>query len=272
MSQNTHTRAHLVAGGFPAGATAGHDMDYARLRLLQMLNDTGSIITTVSSDFVDIERWLPTCRLLVTYVAGPFPDTDQCTALHDWLAGGGRWIALHGTSGGKAARIPDSRNRKMVKMDHHRELGCFFLNHPPLRGFSVEVNKHPLTEGVPSSFDVVDELYMIELQDSDMQILLTTELDHDPSPKGFGFVYDKDTSLREDGKTRVLGYLKTVGEGSVIYYGLGHCHTPESNFQRVVDESIAKDGTVPLEFRGPWETDAFQKLLQNAIEWSTASV
>ena len=192
MAQNTHTRAHLVTGGFPAGATAGHDMDYARLRLLQMLNDTGSIITTVSSDFVDIERWLPTCQLLVTYVAGPFPDTDQCTALHDWLENGGRWIALHGTSGGKAARIPDSRNRRMVKMDHHRELGCFFLNHPPIRAFRVDVHDsdHPLTRGLPASFAVEDELYLIELsQPAEARVLLTTsDLPHDdPAPRSFGF-------------------------------------------------------------------------------------
>ena len=28
------TRAHLITGGFPPGTAAGHDMNYARLRLL----------------------------------------------------------------------------------------------------------------------------------------------------------------------------------------------------------------------------------------------
>jgi hypothetical protein len=30
----TPRRAHLITGGFPLGAHAGHDHDYARLRLL----------------------------------------------------------------------------------------------------------------------------------------------------------------------------------------------------------------------------------------------
>lgn len=271
MNQRASNRAHLIAGGFPPGATAGHDMDYARLRLLQMLSDEGSILTTVSSDFTEIEKWLPGCRLLVTYVAGPFPDTAQCAFMNEWLAKGGCWLALHGTSGGKAARIPDSPRRKMVKMDHHETLGSFFLNHPPLRRFSVEVADHPLTEGVPGSFDVMDELYLLEIQDPNLQVLLTTVLEADPSPEGFGFVYDKDTSLQSDGKTRVLGYLRTVGEGSVIYYGLGHCHSATTNMQPLVDESVDANGKTPKSFRGPWETEAFQQLLQNAIKWSTAA-
>jgi len=44
-------RAHLIARGFPPGSPAGHDMDYARLRLLTLLQDAGRIYTTVSSDY-----------------------------------------------------------------------------------------------------------------------------------------------------------------------------------------------------------------------------
>ena len=49
------SRTHLVVGGFPPGASAAHDMDYARLRLLGLLDETPSIATTVSSDFADLE-------------------------------------------------------------------------------------------------------------------------------------------------------------------------------------------------------------------------
>jgi hypothetical protein len=270
MARPTSKRAHLITGGFPPGSFAGHDIDYTRLRLLNMLSDSG-LETTVSNDFADIAKWLPGCQLLVTYVAGPFPDGDGCTAINEWLESGGRWIALHGTSGGKAARIPDSYLRRMVKLDHHDSLGCFFLNHPPVRKFSVDVAEHPLTEGIPSSFDVSDELYILEMLDPNLEVLLTTQLEKDPSPEGFGFLYDKDTSLQPDGKTRVLGYLRNVGQGHVIYYGLGHCHTPTTNVQPFVDESVAPDGKTPLTFKGPWETDAFQKLLTNAIEWCTTA-
>jgi hypothetical protein len=246
-------------------------MDYARLRLLEMLSDEGPIATTVSNDFVDIEKWLEGCQLLVTYVAGPFPDSGQCSYIDEWLRNGGRWLALHGTSGGKAARIPGSPHRKMVKLDHHKTLGSFFLNHPPLRKFSVSVAGHSLTEGVPGSFEVMDELYLLEIQDPDLQVLLTTELEKDPSPEGFGFDYDEDTSLQADGKTRVIGYLRSVGKGGVIYYGLGHCHSETTNMQPLVDKSVDANGRSPKEFRGAWDNEVFQKLLQNAIKWSTAA-
>lgn len=150
-------RAHLIAGGFPPGATAAHDMDYARLQLLQMLSER-DVKTTVSSDFTDVDKWLEDCQLLVTYVAGPFPNGEKSAYIDGWLAGGGHWVALHGTSGGKAARTDDGGRRKMVKLAHHATLGSFFLNHPPIRKFKVEVQDphHPLMQGLPSAFEVVD--------------------------------------------------------------------------------------------------------------------
>ena len=36
---NEVVRAHLIAGGFPAGQAAGHDHDYARLRILEQLKE-----------------------------------------------------------------------------------------------------------------------------------------------------------------------------------------------------------------------------------------
>ena len=99
------SRAHLIVGGYPAGSTAGHDMDFARRQILNMLEEQENTHTTVSSDFSNIEKWISGTDLLMTYVAGPYPDDAQCTALNEWLKDGGRWLALHGTSGGKAARI-----------------------------------------------------------------------------------------------------------------------------------------------------------------------
>lgn len=99
------TRVHLVTGGFPVGSHAGHDMDYARLRILQILSEMPSVIATTSNDFADVETWLPGCALLLTYVAGPFPDPAQNRFLRTWLEDGGRWLGLHGTSGGKAAPV-----------------------------------------------------------------------------------------------------------------------------------------------------------------------
>ena len=263
-------RVHLVIGGYPPGASAGHDMDYARLRLLGLLAEHENIATTVASDFGDLDKWLADTRLLITYVAGPYPDAKQLGTLKEWLAGGGRWFGLHGTSGGRAARIQGSSQRRMVKEAHHETLGCFFLNHPPVRRFEVAVHdSHPLTEGLPEAFETEDELYMVE-PIGDAEVLLTAELPRDPSPPGFGFHYDADTSLLPDGKTRVLGYVKPVGGGAVAYVALGHCHSPVSNSQPFADESVVRSRKTPMHFRGSWENGAFETLVRNAITWGIA--
>ena len=264
---------HLITGGFPRGATAGHDMDYARLRLLQLLNERDDVVATVANDFTDVANWLDGTSLLMTYVAGPFPDEPSLAVINRWLEGGGRWFALHGTSGGKAVRMPDRPGRMMVKMEHHQTLGSFFLNHPPIRRFRVDVpnRNHPLTHNLPSHFDVDDELYLIEMLGS-AEILLTTELPADPSPPGFGFYYQQDTALQLDGKTRVLGYEKIIGNGRVAYLALGHCHSPTSNVQPFVDESAATGGVTPKTFRGAWETPEFEQILSNAVSWGLANL
>ena len=221
MSNSQPVRAHAITGGFPVGSPAGHDMDYARLRILQLLHEQPNVTASVSGDFTDIDKWLPGCQLLVTYVAGPFPNEAQNRFLRQWLEDGGRWLGLHGTSGGKAAPVGnDRRVRKMVKADHHATLGGFFLNHPPLRKFQVDVvnQQHSLTRGLPASFEVMDELYLIELQEPEnSDILLTTELEKDPSPPGFGFVYDEDTACNRMEKRGCWALPEHwAGEGSPI--------------------------------------------------------
>jgi type 1 glutamine amidotransferase len=274
MSTLNPCRVHVITGGFPPGSPAGHDMDYARLRILQLLQEYPQLRSTVANDFTDIAKWLPDSQLLITYVAGPHPNDEQNQVVRQWLEAGGRWLALHGTSGGKAMRVGETgRARKMVKTSHHETLGSFFLNHPPLRKFLVHVSdrEHTVTRGLPASFEVIDELYLIELQEpSACQVLLTTELDKDPSPPGFGFVYDKDTSLLPDGKTRVLGYTRELGKGGVTYIALGHCHSPTDNRQRIVDASVQASGDAPRIFRGSWETEPFEKLLRNGVAWGIA--
>ena len=273
MSQPKPIRVHVITGGFPPGSAAGHDMDYARLRILQLLYERPRVLATVTNDFTDIAKWLPASRLLITYVAGPYPNEEQNQVIRQWLEAGGRWLALHGTSGGKAVPVGEQRSaRKMVKTSHHATLGAFFLNHPPLRKFRVHVTdrEHVLTKGLPASFEVIDELYLIELQEpATCQVLLTTELATDPSPSGFGFVYDKDTALLPDGKTRVLGYIREVGKGGVVYIALGHCHSPTTTVQPFVDPGVDIAGSTPTLFRGAWETEPFERLLRNGITWGS---
>lgn len=263
-------RAHVICGGFPPGQPAGHDHDYARLRLLQLLDEQG-IQASTANDFIDVERWLPISRLLITYVAGPYPGPDQDRAIRAWINGGGHWLGLHGTTGGRAVRIDSAtdRRRAMARLEHHETLGGFFLNHPPVRKFQVKVNSSNdrLTDGLPETFETVDEPYMVECSDPNARVLLTAELGPDNSPRGFGFQYEKDTALLADGKTRVMGYTRDVGEGGVTYIALGHCHTPSTNSQPFVDTSVDPEGKTPPIVRTTWETQAYTQLLRNSMVW-----
>src|SRR5579863_2119454 len=258
MSDNKPGRVHLITGGFPPGSPAGHDHDYARLRLLGLLAEQ-NIAASVGNDFADIEKWLPVSRLLITYVAGPYPDAAQCSALREWLEAGGHWLGLHGTSGGRAVRVEGYRQRRTVKTEHHALLGSQFLTHPPICRFRIDVREDALTRGIGASFEVDDEPYFIELQDpGSTRVLLTAEYGPDAVSPSIGTIYASDTSLLPDGKTRVLGYTRDVGRGSVTYFALGHCHNPSTRPGNVAD-STAKV------FRGAWESEAFMGLLRNAI-------
>jgi type 1 glutamine amidotransferase len=263
MTDTTPGRAHLITGGFPPGSMGGHDHDYARLRLLGLLAER-DIPASVANDFADVEKWLPVSRLLITYVAGPYPDAGQCGAIRQWLEAGGHWLGLHGTSGGRAQRVEGAPMRRTVKSEHHALLGSFFLTHPPICEIRVQVADpgSPVTSGLGSSFVVEDEPYFVELQDPGAtRILLTADYGPSGAWPTVDTLYGRDTSLQPDGRTRVLGYTKPVGNGGVTYFALGHCHNPAIRAARAANPA----DTTPPTFRGPWETDAFNTLLHNAI-------
>jgi uncharacterized protein len=265
MTSQTSGRAHVIAGGFPPGSMAGHDHDYARLRLLQLLAER-EIPASVANDFTDLEKWLPLSQLLITYVAGPYPDAGQCRALKQWLDAGGYWLALHGTSGGRAERVEGTRQRRTVKTEHHALLGSCFLTHPPICKIRVDVSAsdHPLTRGLAASFEVEDEPYFIELQDpGSTQILLSADYGPNAISPAIGTLYPRDSSLQPDGRTRVIGYTREVGDGGVAYFALGHCHNPAIRAARPADPT----DTTPLTFHGAWESGEFNTLLRNAISW-----
>src|SRR5262249_1398972 len=161
MTDTKSGRAHLIAGGFPPGSQAGHDHDYARLRLLGLLAER-EVAASVANDFADVEKWLAVSRFLITYVAGPYPDAAQCRAMQQWLEAGGRWLGLHGVSGGRAERVEGSRQRRTVKTEHHALLGSYFLTHPPICQIRVALAPaSPLTRGLRPSFVVQDQPYFI---------------------------------------------------------------------------------------------------------------
>ena len=116
MTETKPGRAHLIAGGFPPGSMGGHDHDYARLRLLGLLAER-DIPASVANDFADVEKWLPVSRLLITYVAGPYPDAAQCRAIEAGWTAGGHWLGLARDqrrprrAGGGRAHAPHRQDR-----------------------------------------------------------------------------------------------------------------------------------------------------------------
>ena len=266
MTVQKPRRAHLVTGGFPPGAAAGHDHDYARLRLLTLLAEQ-DVAASAANDFADVAKWLPVSRLLITCVAGPYPDAAQCSAIKRWLEAGGHWLGLHGTSGGRAERVEGVRPRRTVKTEHHALLGSMFLTHPPLCKFRVDVRDatHPLTDGLGTYFEIEDEPYFIELQDpASTHILLTANYGTTAVSSVVDKLYAADTSLQPDGKTRVLGYTRAVGQGAVTYFAFGHCHNPTSREGRAADAGQV----LPPVFHGAWDTAAFNTLLRNTISYA----
>ena len=119
-----------------------------------------------------------------------------------------------------------------------------------------------LTRGLGGSFEIEDEPYFVELQDpGSTQILLTADYGPNATSPAIGTLYPSDTSLQPDGRTRVLGYTRAIGNGGVTYFALGHCHNPAIRAARAPDPT---DKTLPT-FRGSWETEGFIGLLRNAI-------
>ena len=116
----------------------------------------------------------------------------------------------------------------------------------------------------------MDETYFIRLDTgSKHHLLLTTDLPNDPTPPPnfLGMEFDHTEALQPDGKTRVLGYTKDVGQGGVAYIALGHCHSPYMPQQPFVDASVSPDEKTPPLFRGSWETESFETLLRNGVRW-----
>jgi len=103
MPETAARHAHLITGGFPPGSYAGHDHDYARLRLLELLAEQ-DVAASVANDFADVARWLPLSRLMITYVAGPYPDAAQPAR----SANGPRRAAIGSRSMAQAAAAPSA--------------------------------------------------------------------------------------------------------------------------------------------------------------------
>lgn len=230
-----------------------HDIDFARLELLKLLGEDERIRVRVFEDYSNLEA-IRKAAFLVTYTCDVIPSLDEQEALRAWVAGGGRWYALHGTA--SILRFLDNGLVDSPALAPHlmETLGSQFIAHPPIGPYRVEVAKpqHPLVAGI-EPFEVVDELYLSDIH-AQLEVLLDTEFEGE----GTGFA----RSTWQRARHPVL-YLRPIGQGSVLYLTLGHCRG-HYDMQPFMDYWPEKQTCA-------WDLPVFYELLRRGISWGKAA-
>jgi type 1 glutamine amidotransferase len=237
--------AHFVAAG------KYHDIDFARLELLKLLAEHDNIRTSVACDYAAVSERLDACRFLVTYTCDLVPEESEVRALRRSLERGGRWLALHGTNSilrftERGVDCPDERP-DMMEM-----LGSQFVAHPPIgEPFRVEVTNadHPVTRDI-GDFDVVDELYLMEMR-APVETLARTRFQGEAT----GFV-------KADWPETLVPviYERRLGEGAILYNALGHC--------RGHYDLPDMEDFYPHPERCAWNYPVYYELLRRGIAWA----
>jgi hypothetical protein len=241
--------AVLVCGG------RWHDFDRVRLRLLGMLDEHPQVRTRVFEDFACTSA-LSGADFLVTYTCDVRPDEPQQDALVEFVAKGGRWLALHGTNSAidppPAADGSKRFSTPRVLGDVAQVLGSQFLAHPKIEPYAVEVADpdHPFVAGV-EPFTVNDELYVSELH-GPLHVLLHTRF----AGECPGFVEGLD-----DDEPRPVLYLRRHGAGEVAYFTLGHCRG------RYDVQDLGVDDLGRIE-DGSWSVPEFRTVLDRCLAWA----
>jgi uncharacterized protein len=242
----------LVAGG------RWHDIDYARLQLLDLLAEHHNVRTTVVADY----EALPFDRMtaMISYTCDVRPSEQAQRAVADWVAAGHRWVALHGTNAALDLPRPNGVESPRCFPLWAQTLGSQFVAHPPLAPYLVEAA--PLAIDDPDrwlienldGFETNDELYLSEYHGRDrLKPLLTT------SWQGIATGFAEDDWSTCD-PIHLVSYLKPVGEGLVLYNTLGHC--------RAEHDMVPLMQRYPVIERGSWEVPAYRELLRRAIRWA----
>ena len=249
MSDDTLHQVYLVANA------RYHDTNFARLELLKLLAENEDINTRVAADFSDIEA-ICGSELLITYTCDLRPTEEEQAGLERFLRGGGRWFALHATNallefvGGKV----DTPNLAPKFMEL---LGSRFVAHPANTTIEVRVTEtpHPLTAGI-SDFEVADEEpYYCEVL-AERTVLLEASY-HQPS---VGYARE-DFGTDRDSHAQM--YLRSYGQGQVLYLSLGHCCGKH-------DMKPAAE-IVPV-VRGSWDSPTYYELLRRGIRWGVGAL
>lgn len=227
-----------------------HDIDYARLELLKILAEDERVRTRVFENYESLDA-LSAADMLVTYTCDVVPSLAAQETLREWLLGGGRWYALHGTNS-VLRMLGDGKwhapRHAPLMMDL---LGSQFLSHPPIASYLVERtgNDHEVTRGV-GSFTTNDELYHMELH-GPLHVLMDTCCSK---------VADHFAEGAEAPGRHPVVYLKQHDLGAVLYNTLGHCRS-HYDMQPMLEWWPTVD-------RCAWELPEFHALLRQGIDWA----
>ncbi len=226
-----------------------HDTNFARLELLKLLAEQEDVWVRVADSYADTEA-ICASTLLITYTCDLCPTVEQQHALRQFVEGGGRWLALHGTNA--LVELVDGKADTPDKAPHLMEtLGSRFVAHPAVQTFDVKVTDvpHAMTKGL-SDFEIEDEPYYCEFI-GEHDVLL--EASYTAPSSGYA---RSDFGIDRPSQPQL--YLHPVGEGEVLYLMLGHC-TGKYDMQPIVDE-------VPV-VRCAWNYPIFYELLRRGIAW-----
>jgi Trehalose utilisation len=239
----------LVCGG------KFHDFDYARLEILTRLQDWPTLRTQVFADY----EFLPgraDWDALITYTCDVRPSEAAQDAAREFVSGGGRWLALHGTNSmlDQPPSRPGRTRTPNLAPRLFELLGSRFLTHPPVHEYTVRpVAEHPITRGI-GPFSVRDELYCSQLYPP-LEVLLATDFSGDcpafeePPPPD---------------PVRPVLYLKRTGLGAVCYLTLGHC--------RGLVDTLELPHIPPSVDHGSWQAPEFRLLVARCLEWAVGEV
>lgn len=250
----TVIRVHLICGA------PTHDTNYVRLELLKALYEDDRAWVTVGDDFSDLDK-IAQADALIVYTCNISPSDAEMAALEAFVERGGRLFALHASNAlirftdgppiiAQGIEIPGQVDTTDTNPRFTHLLGSRFVAHLLLGQMHVEVAApdHPLMRGL-SSFDVVDEPYIVELT-GPCEVLLSARF----SGSNPGYVRGEWPQPIDHPQM----YLRQQGQGEVLYLNLGH------SSGRYDFLPLMAEGPVT---RGPWEAPGFRAVLARALAW-----
>ncbi len=182
MPAQTFRTLMLVGGRF-------HDFEQGPQRIAAALGDRFDI--TITDDLASLDG-LNGYDLLVVYTCRRDDEmTDaRAEAIERFVSGGGGLLGIH------SANASFKNNERWMKL-----IGSRFAGHGPVMDFAVTPSDptHPVVART-DAFEVTDELYRSEP---------TTD-------------YEVFATAHWQGEHMPMGYQRTVGDGRVVWVGLGH--------------------------------------------------